>query len=104
MAKKKKPSKKNAADVVVNSTDSVVFFEVLGSFGRILMPSGLTVDLSQGVPKNALELYKSGFRYLGLKKGAEVLFMEEPVATLEKLIAQAARPEDVVVLKKALKK
>lgn len=83
------------------------FFEVLKGIknSQFVRPDGQRIDLRLGVPKNSLKLYKSGsFKYIGLKKGAEVLFQELSNPEIEKLIAQAPRQEDVAILKKALKK
>lgn len=80
------------------------YFEVIGSKNRrFVLPSGNIVDLRFGVPANCLEFYIQGKRWLGLKTGAEVLFKNFPNAYIEKLIKQAPRPEDVVILNKALK-
>lgn len=83
------------------------YFEVLKNIkhSQFVRPDGQRINLRFGVPNNALKLYKSGkFKYIGLKKGAEVLFADLPNSEIEKLIAQAPRPEDVSILKKALKK
>lgn len=55
-------------------------------------------DLRTGIPNNSLEVYKSGFKYLGLKPGAEVLFKRDSAAELIRLINQARRIEDVDIL------
>lgn len=79
-------------------------FEIIGSKNRrFVLPSGNIVDLRFGVPVNCLEFYIQGKGWLGLKTGAEVLFQNFPNAYIEKLIKQAPRPEDAVILKKALK-
>lgn len=85
-------------------------FEVLLPGGRVYytgekeVQAGLQiVDLSR-VPYNALVLYLTGFKYLGLKEGAVALFSELGAATLEKLIAQKREqyPKDVPYLERAL--
>ena len=86
-------------------------FEVLLPGGRVYytgekeVQAGLQIiDLSR-VPYNALVLYLTGFKYLGLKEGAVALFSELGAATLEKLIAQKREqyPKDVPYLERALK-
>ena len=85
-------------------------FEVLLPGGRVYytgekeVQAGLQIiDLSR-VPYNALVLYLTGFKYLGLKEGAVALFSELGAATLEKLIAQKREhyPKDVPYLERAL--
>lgn len=87
-------------------------FEVLLPGGRVYYTGekevqvGLQiVDLSR-VPYNALVLYITGFKYLGLKEGAVALFSELGQATLEKLIAQKREqyPKDVPYLERALER
>ena len=87
-------------------------FEVLLPGGRVYytgekeVQAGLqVVDLSR-VPYNALVLYITGFKYLGLKEGAVALFSELGAATLEKLIAQKREqyPKDVPFLEQALER
>ena len=87
-------------------------FEVLLPGGRVYytgekeVQAGLQiVDLSR-VPYNALVLYLTGFKYLGLKEGAVALFSELGAATLEKLIAQKREqyPKDVPYLERALER
>lgn len=87
-------------------------FEVLLPGGRVYytgekeVQAGLQiVDLSR-VPYNALVLYLTGFKYLGLKEGAVALFSELGSATLEKLIAQKREqyPKDVPYLERALER
>ena len=87
-------------------------FEVLLPGGRVYytgekeVQAGLQiVDLSR-VPYNALVLYLTGFKYLGLKEGAVALFSELGAATLEKLIAQKREhyPKDVPYLERALQR
>lgn len=83
----------------------VDLFEIVGSKNRrILTSSGRVISLKNGIPDDALDLYISGrFNFLGLKKGAEVLFSGFSKTKIEKLIAQAPRRKDVNILKKALK-
>jgi hypothetical protein len=87
-------------------------FEVLLPGGRVYytgekeVQAGLQIiDLSR-VPYNALVLYLTGFKYLGLKEGAVALFSELGAATLEKLIAQKREhyPKDVPYLERALQR
>lgn len=80
-------------------------FEIIGDKNRrFRLPDNRLIDLRFGVPKDAFELYKTGrFKYIGLKNGAEVLFENEPIEVIEKLIDQAPRSEDLLVLKKLLK-
>jgi len=93
----------NAPDPVVERKPDKEYFEIVGSRNkRFVRPDGNIIDLRFGVPKNALELYKEGKKYLGLKKGAEILFSDEPKEVIEKLI-EKVRKEDVAILKKALK-
>ena len=63
-----------------------------------LLTDGSRFDLQTGIPNNALEVYKGGFQYLGLKVGAEDLFKKESEATLLLLIKKARRIEDVEIL------
>lgn len=58
-------------------------------------------DLRTGIPNNSLEVYKSGFKYLGLKPGAEELFKKEKVADVISMINKARRTQDVEILAKA---
>jgi len=55
-------------------------------------------DLRLGIPKRAPEVYKFGFKYLGLRPGAEELFAKEKVAEVVRLIKQAQRAQDVEIL------
>lgn len=55
-------------------------------------------DLQTGIPNNAFEVYKSGFKNLGLKPGAEKLFKKESDSTIINLIRKARRTEDVEIL------
>lgn len=104
MAKKKKKEIDNEGVESIETTalkpDDLL--EIIGNKDRhFLMPSGRHIFLAFGLPKDALELYKSGrFPYIGLKQGAEVLFEGESQETIEKLIKQAPRPEDVKILEK----
>lgn len=94
----------NSADPVVESKQATDFFEIIGSKNRrFVLPNTRTIDLRFGVPADAYDLYKSGKKWLGLKKGAETLFEKEPKEVIEKLIAQTSRKEDISVLKKLLK-
>lgn len=80
------------------------YFEIIGSTDRrFVVPDGSIVDLRLGVPKNALDFYKKGKSWLGLKPGAEVLFSDLSKSEIQKLIDQASRKKDVTILKKALK-
>lgn len=109
MAKEKKNSNtqepaENVADPVVESKNAKDFFEIIGSKNRrFVLNDNRIVDLRFGVPPDALNLYKSGKKWLGLKKGSEILFENEPKEVIEKLIAQTPRKEDVAILKKVLK-
>ena len=85
-------------------------FEVLLPGGRVYytgekeVQAGLQIVELSRVPYNALVLYITGFKYLGLKEGAVALFSELGAATLEKLIAQKREhyPKDVPYLERAL--
>ena len=55
-------------------------------------------DLRTGIPNNAVAVFKTGFKNLGLKPGAEKLFKKETVETIVSLIQKARRIEDVEVL------
>lgn len=101
MAKKKLPLKRNES--TGNAVKPVDHFIILGGKRRIITRSGRFIDLGKGIPADAFELYKSGFRHLGLKKGAEVLFQNESNDEIERLISQSTRKEDIAILKKALK-
>lgn len=99
--------KKTGEETPAQNTQEKDFFEVLNNIKhkQFICPNGQRIDLRFGVPNNSMSLYKSGkFQYIGLKKGAEVLFADSSKEEIEKLIAQAPRAEDVVILKKALKK
>lgn len=103
---RKKSSPKNAPlEKVGNSTNPVEHFEIIGGKRKIIKSTGRVINLAQGIPADALDLYISGkFPYLGLKPGAEVLFSDASEMHLKRLITNAPRKEDVVILKKALKK
>jgi hypothetical protein len=68
-----------------------------------ILKDGTRFCLQTGIPNNSFTVYKTGFQYLGLKPGAEVLFKKESQETLLKLISQARRIEDVEVLALAKK-
>lgn len=55
-------------------------------------------DLRTGIPNNAYPVFKTGFKHLGLKPGAEKLFKKELDSTIIELIRKAKRIEDVEVL------
>lgn len=55
-------------------------------------------DLRTGIPNNSLEVFKTGFKHLGLKPGAEELFKKEKIADLIVLIQKAKRIQDVEIL------
>ena len=76
------------------------YFELVGLKVpcAFILQNGRRFDLSTGFPPNTLEVYKTGFRCLGLKPGAEELFKKEKVADLIKLITQARRVQDVEIL------
>lgn len=102
---KKKDSLKNTPAVKVgNSTAPQEYFIDLSGRRPVITNTGRRIELFNGIPSDALELYKAGFPYLGLKPGAEVLFEKESEASLNRLIAQASRKEDIAILKRALKK
>jgi hypothetical protein len=63
-----------------------------------VLNDGTRFDLRTGIPNNALAVYKTGFRCLGLKPGAEELFKKEKIANLIVLIQKAKRIEDVEIL------
>lgn len=63
-----------------------------------ILNDGARFDLRTGIPKNSLEVFKTGFAHLGLKPGAEELFKKEKVADLIALIQKAKRIEDVEIL------
>lgn len=76
------------------------FFEIVNlpipcSF---VLPNWTRFDLRTGIPKNSLEVYKSGFKNLGLKPGAEKLFKKETEGAIILLIQKAKRIEDVDIL------
>ena len=90
---KKKPSK-TVSD----------YFEIIGEpYRQYLLANGDRVDFRFGIPSNALELYKSGFPYLGLKSEAVELFAKEPASVIRQLITPTRRGKDVEILKKSLK-
>ncbi|NRT11521.1 hypothetical protein [Flavobacterium sp. 14A] len=76
------------------------YFEIV----NLLIPCAFVLndrsrfDLRTGIPNNALEVYKGGFKNLGLKPGAEELFKKETVKDLLSLIEKARRVQDVEVL------
>jgi hypothetical protein len=76
------------------------FFEIvnLAVPCSFILNDGSRADLRLGIPKNAPELYKDGFAYLGLKPGAEKLFKKELDSTVIELIRKAKRIEDVEIL------
>lgn len=63
-----------------------------------ILNDGARFDLRTGIPNNSLEVFKTGFQYLGLKPGAEELFKKEKIADLIVLIQKAKRIEDVEIL------
>lgn len=63
-----------------------------------ILQNNKVFDLRLGIPSNAVEVYKSGFKKIGLKPGAEVLFKKCSVNELAKLINQAQRVQDVEIL------
>jgi len=65
---------------------------------RFILNDGTRFDLRTGIPNNALEVFKTGFKNLGLKPGAEELFKKEKIADLILLIQAAKRQEDVEIL------
>jgi len=65
---------------------------------RFILNDGTRFDLRTGIPNNSLEVYKKGFKNLGLKPGAEELFKKEKIADLILLIQTAKRQEDVEIL------
>lgn len=65
---------------------------------RFILKDGSRFDLRTGIPNNALEVYKSGFKYIGLKEGAEELFKKEKINDLIELIHKARRVQDVKIL------
>lgn len=65
---------------------------------RFILNDGTRFDLRTGIPNNALDVYKTGFRCLGLKPGAEDLFKKDKIADLIILIKKAKRIEDVEIL------
>jgi hypothetical protein len=73
----------------------IVNLEIPCSF---ILSNGARFDLSTGIPNNSLEVFKSGFRCLGLKPGAEELFKKEKIAVVIALIEKAKRAQDVEVL------
>lgn len=81
------------------------YFEIIGGKNKkFRLQNERVIDFRLGLPSDSLDLYKSGFKYIGLKSGAEVLFSDLSPEAINKLIAQAPRSEDVKVLNKALKK
>jgi hypothetical protein len=76
------------------------FFEIvnLAIPCSFVLNGGARFDLRTGIPNNSLEVYKGGFKYLGLKPGAEELFKKEKIADLLHLIKKARRIEDVEIL------
>lgn len=75
-------------------------FEIIGSKNRrIILNGGRYLDLRMGIPSDVLELYKSGCKYFGLKKGAEVLFEDLSKDEIHKLIDKAPRSSDKKILK-----
>lgn len=64
-----------------------------------LLEDGSRFDLSGGnFPANTLEVFISGFEFLGLKPGAEKLFKKLTEAEILRLIQTAKRSEDLDVL------
>ena len=90
MGKKNQPQHYNSKD----------FFEIINTDPRpFILWNGGRVDLRFGIPKNALELYKSGrFKYFGLKNGAEQLFKNCTEDEILLFIDNATRKEDVEIL------
>lgn len=103
MAKKRKAETApeiESKESVTPAKEAYEYFEVIGSKKRAyLLPNDRRIDFRMGIPRDAFELYRSGFPYLGLKKGAEVLFQELDQSEIEKLIEKAPRPSDVKILK-----
>lgn len=63
-----------------------------------ILQDGSRIDLRLGIPKGALDAYKTGFEYLGLKPDAAKLLKKESEATIMQLIRSARRKEDVEIL------
>lgn len=80
-----------------------VWFELFGISNRIfILKDNTTLDFRLGMPFHSLDIYKKGeFRFIGLKEGAEILFKKETPEELIKLINQANRKEDILILGKA---
>lgn len=79
-----------------------IYFELIHTMPRaFILPNNRKIDFSLGIPFDALDLYKDGFPYLGLKEGAEVLFKNEKIEDLMNLIDKSQRKEDVIILGKA---
>jgi hypothetical protein len=76
------------------------FFEIvnLAIPCSFILNGGARFDLRTGIPNNSLEVYKQGFKNLGLKPGAEELFKKESNATIISLIQKAKRIQDVEIL------
>lgn len=63
-----------------------------------ILNDGARFDLRTGIPKNSLEVFKTGFAHLGLLPGAEKLFKKETEGAIILLIQKAKRIEDVEIL------
>lgn len=85
------------SNMKVQEAFEVVGLEVPCEF---ILQNGSRYDLRTGIPNNSLEVYKSGFPYLGLKPGAEEFLKKEKVADVVAMIKRAGRVQDVEVLLK----
>ncbi|MEN9907154.1 MAG: hypothetical protein RLZZ540_295 [Bacteroidota bacterium] len=79
----------------MNKCFEVVGLTILCSF---ILNDWTRFDLRTGIPNNAYEVFKTGFKHLGLKPGAEKLFKKEPDSVIIELIRKAKRTEDVEIL------
>lgn len=79
----------------MNKYFEIVNLQIPCSF---VLNDGTRFDLRTGIPKNSLEVFKTGFRCLGLKPGAEKLFKKETEGAIILLIQKAKRIEDVEIL------
>lgn len=66
------------------------------------LTDGSFVNLGLGIPRDCVELYKKGFPYLKLKKGAEILFEKLSENDVLKLISNTTSKMDISVLSKLI--
>ena len=63
-----------------------------------ILKGGTRFDLRTGIPKNAYDVWKTGFKNLGLLPDAVELLKKEKVSDLFRLIEQSKRNSDIEII------